>query len=156
MPGTNGSSSPSPRVLPAPDSPSLSARAPSSRSLSVQLPLINSSFDGKCAPSRPPPVSRGSYGHLSYYQLHEVCKRKGYSRKDSNAALKIRLAPMGEVDRNRKAAGGRAMETSGTLAGKRGRAPVDAAEISEGASYESGEACSHGAISTWPFSRMPE
>ena len=57
--------------------------------------------------------------------------RRGSGRKDGYAALNSRPTSMDEVERKREIAGGGAMDTSDTLAGKRNRALADAAKTSE-------------------------
>ena len=90
-----GSSSDSPRVIPVQDFPTLPARLPSSRSLSVQLPHPGACFDRDCTSSQALVVDRGRYNLASFDQTHEQCKKGGYSRKDSKAAPETRLASMG-------------------------------------------------------------
>ena len=90
----SGSSPPPPRAAPPPASPSIPGQVLSSPSVAVQLPPANSSFDKSCAPSQAPPEIRGSYDHLPYDQLHELCDIRGCSPKYSKEALETRLASM--------------------------------------------------------------
>lgn len=112
-------------------SPSSSVHVLPSPSLSVQPPRVTSSFDKNCSPSSAPPETRGSDDNLSHNQPHELCEGRGYEWKDSKAALKLRLASADDLDRNWVAAEDDAIDTTETLARKRNREPVDAADNSE-------------------------
>ena len=111
-------------------SPSSSVHVLPSPSLSVQPPRVTSSFDRNCSPSPAPLETRGSDDNLSHNQPHELCEDRGYDRKDSKAALKLRLTSVDDLDRNWVAAEDDAIDTTETLARKRNLEPVDAADNS--------------------------
>ena len=123
-----GSSSESPRVKPVRDIPTLPVRLPSSRSPAVQLPRPGSCFDKNCISSQAPVVDRGRYDLSSFDQIHEQCRKRGYSRKDSKAAPKTRLASLAAEKSKRTLTEGYGMDTSATAAGSTVRPPADAAE----------------------------
>ena len=77
------------------------------------------SFDRTCTQTQGPPTIRTDYDHLSYSDLHELCKQRGYARKDSKASLCTRLKKMDEVASSR------------AQAAKRSRAHQDDQEVSE-------------------------
>ena len=130
-----GSSSPSPRVMQIPDSPTPSVQRPSSPSLSVQLPPP-ASFDKNYAPSQAPAVGRGRYDHLSCDHFHEQC----YSRVASKAVSKIRLNSMAAGESRRTLTEDDAMDTSVSVTGKRNCTPVSTAEYLGGPPSKSGRA----------------
>ena len=45
--------------------------------------------------------ARGEYDHLTYDELRNPCRTRGFAREDSKAALKARLATMDAVERER-------------------------------------------------------
>ena len=65
------------------------------------------------------------YDHLSYDELHGLCKARGYRRKDAKTALKTRLEAMDTVERNFSQEQTDKMYTSCSVLGKRERAPPD-------------------------------
>ena len=78
------------RCLRGPDSPTSPVQLLSPLLLSAQLPPPASSFGENCAPSQAPLVGRGRHDNLSYYQLHELRKRRGCSHKGSKDSLEAR------------------------------------------------------------------
>ena len=82
-------------AMPAPDSPPLAVQLSSTPILSVRLPPSVPSFDKHCTPSRAPVANLGQYAHLSYDQMRERRKQRGYIRKDSKAEMKTHLAVVG-------------------------------------------------------------
>ena len=118
------SSSPAPRAVPVPGSPPLSVQLSFSPPRSTQLSLHVSPFDGNCVPSQVPPVDRGRYANLSYDQVHELCRRRGYGRGDSKEVSNTRLASMDAEERKRTSTRDGFVETLVAVTGKGGRAPV--------------------------------
>ena len=55
------------------------------------------SFDQTCAQTPGPPTIRTDYDHLSYRDLRDLRKQRGYARKDSKTSLCARLRKMDEV-----------------------------------------------------------
>ena len=85
--GFNGPSSPSPVTAPASAPLYRSFQLPSSPCLPVQLPTANSAFDKNCTHPLTPPVIQGDYYHVTYNESRDLCGRRGFARKDSDAAL---------------------------------------------------------------------
>ena len=77
------------------------------------------SFEQTCTQTVGPPTATTDYDRLSHRDLHDLCKQRGYARKDSKASLCTRLKKMDEV------ATSRAMST------KRSRDHQDEQELSE-------------------------
>ena len=69
-----------------------SAEAPDPSPLSIQEPYFLALYEKICAPSQAPKMNAGCSDHLSYDQLPDLCDQHGYHRKDSKAALMVRLA----------------------------------------------------------------
>ena len=67
-PGDNSPSSPS--AIPAPESPSLSVKVPSSPFRPAQLPSPASSFGRNCVQSQAPAIDRAPYERRTWDQLH--------------------------------------------------------------------------------------
>ena len=103
----------------APDSPSLSAQAPSSPRPPMEHPAPESSLDKNCAQSQAPAVDRTQNGQLTWGQPHEQYRKGGYRRKESNEVSKTRLAPRGAAEAKSIPVGGTAMATSETACGTR-------------------------------------
>ena len=59
------------------------------------------SFDQTCTQTQGPPTVQSDYDHLSHRDLHDLCKQRGYARKDSKASLCTRLRKMDEVEASR-------------------------------------------------------
>ena len=125
------SSYPSPRTLPAPAAPSHLFRR-----------RLRSLFRFKFHPL---PHCLTGIAHPLKCHRSPVRERR-YSRSDSQAALKTRLASTDKVDRNRTVTENRAMDDSETLAGKRDRAPVDVTDISEESDGNQEKRCRVGDI----------
>ena len=132
-------SSPSPSVQ-EPPSPSLSAEATFSPSLLLRVPF-GPSFDEECTRLPGPEKTPGDYDYLTYDTLDQLCRRRGYAKKNSKAVLKTRLSTMDADDRKRVREKGEAASTPGDMPvnqGKRRRAddlyfpPVGNKEIVEG------------------------
>ena len=75
--------------------------------------------------SKAPFVGREHYADMSYDQMHELCNRRGYNRKDSKEVLKTQVGSMGAEERKRTFTGDNPMDTSVTVTRKRGRATED-------------------------------
>ena len=83
----------SPRLIPVPDSPQLSAQSPPETRLEG-TGKPSASFDRSCAPSQAPIGDSVDYDELSFGQPRELCRQRLYRVKDSKAALKTRLEAM--------------------------------------------------------------
>ena len=70
-------------------------------SLSVRIPHGNSPFGENCAQVLAPTHTPGNYDHLTYDELHNPCRRRGWEGKDPKAAPRIRLATTDAVDQTR-------------------------------------------------------
>ena len=79
----------SPRLIPVPGPPTNSGRLD-------PPPILEDSghscvsFEQKCAPSQAPECVSVTYDHLSCDQLRNLCKLRGYHKKDVNVVLKTR------------------------------------------------------------------
>ena len=150
-PGVPGENPPrSPAAIPVPDSPSLSARAPSSPSPAVQQPEPASSFDRHCAQSQSPAINRAPCGGLTWDRLHERCTQRGYPRKDAQNVLRTRLASTDAAESNRVPLGGYDMDTAGKIAGRREWAPSEGAMDPDIPAQPLGRNATW-AIFTWPL-----
>ena len=69
-----------------------------------------------------------NYDQLSYGQLRELCKQRGYHRKNSRAAPKARWEAMDAADRKTKEGSPNEIDTSMTVLGKRSQNDEGAAE----------------------------
>ena len=78
----------------------------------------SASIDNKCAPSQAPIMEGSQYDHLSYDELHTLCKSRGYCEKDAKTALKTRLEAMDTVARNSSQLQTDNMDTSYSVLGK--------------------------------------
>ena len=119
----------SPRLIPAPESP----RHVEDLELSPLQNDVNdpsASFDKKCAPSQAPIMEGSQYDHLTYDELHNLCKSRGYCKKDAKTALKTRLEAMDTVARNSSQLQTDNMDTSYSVLGKRER-PLSDSHIAE-------------------------
>ena len=81
----------------------------------------SASFDRKCAPSRAPTTDTADYYQLSYGQLHESRKQRGYHGKDTKAVLRTSLAAMDEAGKN--------MDTSTSVQDKTPRSKGDTMDM---------------------------
>ena len=79
------------------------------------------SFDKQCAPSQAPTMEGSQYDHLTYDELHNLCKSRGYCKKDAKTVLKTRLEALDTVERNSPQAQSGNMDTSFSALGKRAR-----------------------------------
>ena len=77
------------------------------------------SFDQTCTQTMGPPTVQTDYDHLPHRDLHDLCRQRGYARKDSKASLCARLKKMDEV------------ATSRVLSAKRSRTHQEEQELSE-------------------------
>ena len=75
--------------------------------------------------------TQGFYGLLTYDELHDLCRTRGYARTTSKAELTTRLPATDVVDRKRNCGLADAMVTSETLAGTSNRAMTDAIDTSD-------------------------
>ena len=82
------------------------------------------SFDEVCSQIRGPPAPRAGYEELYRRDLHDLCKQRGYARKDSEDSHCTRLHKMDEV------------ESARGLSTNRGRAQKKLAESCEPAVEE--------------------
>ena len=83
----------SPRLIPVPDSPHLSLQLPPEPEVD-STGKTSASFDPNCAPSQAPASGSAKYDQLSNGQLHELCRQRGYHKKDTKAVLRTRLEAM--------------------------------------------------------------
>ena len=81
----------------------------------------------------------GGYDRETRDELPDFCRRRAYARKDSQAKLKTRLAPMDAVGRKPNRNKADFAQTSGTLSGRCNCAMVDAAGTSEDLTVTRGE-----------------
>ena len=88
------SSSLSAQVPPSPPRPAL---APSSSSLSVQLPPLGSPFEKNCVKQVAPADTQGMHENSTYDELHLLRTKRGYAQTDSKAALKAPLNTVAAV-----------------------------------------------------------
>ena len=89
----------SPRLIPAPESP----RNGDDQETPLPPNITDdpsASFDSKCVPSQAPILEGSQYDHLTYDELHNLCKSRGYCKKDAKTALKTRLEAMDTVAKN--------------------------------------------------------
>ena len=56
--------------------------------------------------------AEGGNDRLTYDELHQLRRRRGYARKNSKAVLKMRLSPMDTMDRKRARDVAAPMDTS--------------------------------------------
>ena len=100
-----------PRLIHIPESPTNSGEP-------VFLPVkedsgkTSVSFDQQCAPSQAPECVSGNDDQLPYGQLRDLCKSRGFYKKDAKAVLKTRLEAMDAVARQSLKADENAMDTS--------------------------------------------
>ena len=62
-----------------------------------------------------------NYGRLSYGQLHELFKQRGYYGKDTKAVLRTRLAAIDAADKKEVEGSSSDIDTSTSVLGKRTR-----------------------------------
>ena len=79
-----------PRLIPVPDSPQPFVQLPPEPQVG-DTGKPPASFDRNCAPYQAPIGANVNYDPLSYGQLRELRKRRGYYKKDTKAVLKTRL-----------------------------------------------------------------
>ena len=136
-----GSSSDSRRLIPVPDSPPSSVQLPPSPSLLVQLPPPVPLFEKHRIPYQPPVVDLGQYDHPSYDRIRGQCERLKYSRMDSTAALKTRLAAMAAKESKRTSHARNDMDNSMSVSGTKDRPPVDVVGYSNGSQDSQDKRC---------------
>ena len=110
----------SPRLIPNPESPE-NSEGPSFLPELEDLGQPSNSFDKQCAPSQAPTMEGSQYDHLPYDALHNLCKSRGYCKKDAKTVLKTRLGAMDKVGRNSPQVQSGNMDTSFSALGKRAR-----------------------------------
>ena len=118
--GPGEPSATSPRLIPAPGSPP-HATQPSPEMALGATGHSSESFNCKCAPSQAPRCESANYDHLSYDQLREPRKQRGYHKKDAKAALRTRLGAKDSVGRRATEGAANDMDTSSSVSGKRAR-----------------------------------
>ena len=74
-------------------------------------------------------VGDSQYDHLSYDELHGLCKARGFCRKDAKTVLKTRLEAMDSVEKKCIVEQTDKMDTSCSVLGKRERALSDPAVL---------------------------
>ena len=109
----------SPRLIPVLDSPLHSAR-PFPGPVLGDTGRTSESFDRKCAPSRAPRCASTDYDQISYDQLHELCKQRGYHKEDAKAVIKTRQEATGAAERRPTEGAADDMDTSSSVPGKKG------------------------------------
>ena len=67
----------SPRLIPAPESPR-NGEDPEIPLPPNKMSDPSESLDNKCAPSQAPIMEGSQYDHLTYDELHNMCKSRGY------------------------------------------------------------------------------
>ena len=107
----------SPRLIPIPESPTNSGD-PTFSPVMEDSGNISPSRDKQCAPSQAPECVSINYDHLSYEQIHDLRKARGYHKKDAKAALKTRSEAMGAVGRHPVKQTENDMDTSSSILGK--------------------------------------
>ena len=110
----------SPRLIPIPESPTNSG-SPAFHPAMEDTGQTSDSFDQQCAPSPAPECASGNYNNLPYDQIRNLCKDRGYYKKDAKAALKTRLEATGAVDRQLISQKENEMDESPSVFGRRGR-----------------------------------
>ena len=88
----------SPRLMPIPESPT-NSESPAFPPATEDPGQTSNSFDQQCAPSHALECVNGNYDNLSYDQIRNLCKDRGYHKKDAKAALKTRLEAVDAVER---------------------------------------------------------
>ena len=125
----------SPRLIPAPNSPTNSGQPDPPPPLE-DTGNISASFGRKFAPSQAPERESANCDHLSHDQLHDLCKQRGFHEQDANVAPKTRLEAMDAVARQPVKSNESDMDASSSVLGKRGRSkvePLDADNPTSGA-----------------------
>ena len=110
----------SPRLFPIPESPTC-PESPAFPPAMEDSGQTSNSFDQRCAPSHAPECVNGNYDNLPYAQIRNLCKDRGYYKKDAKAALKTRLEATGAVDRQLISQKENEMDESPSVFGRRGR-----------------------------------
>ena len=113
---TRGPSMGPPRLIPVPQSPQLSAQLLPEPAVGKKEPA-SSSFDRNCASSQDPVADIANYDRLSYSQLREICRQRGYHKQDTEAALRPRLVAMDAASKKTADGGSNDMDTSTTVLG---------------------------------------
>ena len=119
----------SPRMIPIPESPSRSGE-PKFSSVVNDTGNTSPSFDKQRAPSQAPERVSGNYDYLSYDQVRDLCKARGYHKKDAKAVLKTRLEAMDAVERHSMKQTENDMDISPSVLRKRNR-PVEDGSVLE-------------------------
>ena len=109
----------SPRLIPVPGSPTNSGRPDPPPTLE-DTGNSSASFGRKCASSQTPECEIVNHDHLSYDQLRNPCKLRGYNKKDAKVALNTRLEAMDAVARQPLTSNEKDMGTSPSVLGKMG------------------------------------
>ena len=81
----------------------------------------SASFDRNGAPSRAPIGDNVNFDQLAYGQLNELCKQRGFHKKDAKAAPEALLEAMGAAGKKTTGGSSNDMDTSMTALGKRSR-----------------------------------
>ena len=92
------------------------------------VPVIPS-IDKRRAPSQAPEGARGNFENLSYDQIHNLCKERGYHKKDAEAVSKTRLEATDAVERRLITQNENTMDTSSSVFGKRDRFMVELSAV---------------------------
>ena len=99
QPQTRDDSMASPCLIPVPDS--------TTHGEDLELPPLendvndpSASFAKQCAPSQAPTMEGRQYDNLTYDELHNLCKSRGYCKKDAKTVLKTRLEAIDTVEKN--------------------------------------------------------
>ena len=133
----------------------LSPPDPCTGQLPVQLPPVSGtegagknpeSFDRNCAPSQAPDGDYANYEQLSYGQLRELCRRRGYHKKNTKAAPNTRLEAMDAATEKTKKGSSNHMDTSMTVLGKRSRTTEGSTETGTAADGKSGKRTRSAAV----------
>ena len=103
----------SPRLIPVPDSPPLSAQLPPNPE------VLSSPSNRNCAPSHALGAGTTNHDQSSYGQFYELRKQRGYYKQDTKAALRTRLAAMDAARKIPADGGSNDTDASTTVSGKK-------------------------------------
>ena len=73
----------------------------------------------------------GNYDNLSYDQIHNLCKDRGYHKKNAKVALKTRLGAMDAVDRQLIKKKENEADTSPSVFSKRDRSMAEQSSLEQ-------------------------
>ena len=118
----------SPRSIPVPDSPLHSAQTPAEPALG-DAGKTSAFFGRNCILSQSTVRGNANYDQLSYGQLHELCKQRGYHKKDDKAVRRTRLEAMAAAANKAKGGSSNDMDTSTSVLDKRARNLGDPTDI---------------------------